>query len=163
MVFILAILFNLTVKMTHAQVRNFEKVGQEWQTDLSKHSIELNELKALLKRDGIPPIDHPKFLPSAKAKAVSNSTQPSTDRSELNGVACTSLMGSNIGPISSRRIPMTNLLAERHCTNSTLHKTFKSFFAFYLLSFGKFLPNWVVCTGSSHFQRIGQVPVGNQE
>ena len=50
---------------SQAQVQNFEKVGQEWRTDLNKHSIELNELKALLKRDGIPPIDYPNYIPAS--------------------------------------------------------------------------------------------------
>ncbi len=42
------------------QVQNYEKIGQEWKTNLNEHSIELNEIKALMKRDGIPPIDNPK-------------------------------------------------------------------------------------------------------
>jgi hypothetical protein len=50
-----------------SQVQNFEKVGQEWKTDLSNHSIELNEIKALMKRDGIPPIDNPKYITAADA------------------------------------------------------------------------------------------------
>ena len=68
-----AIIFLLllpTLSGLYAQVQDFEKVGQEWQTDLSKHSIELNEFKALLKRDGIPPIDHPKYVSSKLAKNV---------------------------------------------------------------------------------------------
>ncbi len=52
------------------QVQNYEKIGQEWKTDLSKHSIELNEIKALMKRDGIPPIDNPKYISTKKAKTV---------------------------------------------------------------------------------------------
>ncbi|MCF6356426.1 MAG: DUF3179 domain-containing protein [Draconibacterium sp.] len=52
------------------QVQNYEKVGQKWKTDLTIHSIELNELKALLKRDGIPPIDNPKYISAKEAKTV---------------------------------------------------------------------------------------------
>ncbi|MCF6332205.1 MAG: DUF3179 domain-containing protein [Draconibacterium sp.] len=53
-----------------AQVQNFEKVGQKWKTDLNNHSIELNEIRALMKRDGIPPIDNPKYISAEKAKNV---------------------------------------------------------------------------------------------
>jgi hypothetical protein len=53
-----------------SQVQNFEKVGQEWKTDLSKYSIDLNEINALMKRDGIPPIDMPKYISAETAKTV---------------------------------------------------------------------------------------------
>ncbi len=50
-----------------AQVHNLEKVGQKWKTDTAKHSVPLNEFRALLKRDGIPPIDNPKYISSTDA------------------------------------------------------------------------------------------------
>lgn len=40
---------------------NKEKINQEWKTDITNKSVPLNEFIALLKRDGIPPIDNPKF------------------------------------------------------------------------------------------------------
>lgn len=60
----------ITFIQVNGQVQNFDKVGQEWLTDLNRSSIELKELKALMKRDGIPPIDQPKFIKASKATKV---------------------------------------------------------------------------------------------
>lgn len=66
--FILIILFATIFSVTVlAQVQNFEKVGQEWKTDTVKHLVSLNEFRALLKRDVIPPIDNPKYIPAKEA------------------------------------------------------------------------------------------------
>jgi len=69
--FILTILaITVFYEIGSTQIKNSEKVGQEWKTDLNKHSIELNELRALMKRDEIPPIDNPKYISAKKAKKV---------------------------------------------------------------------------------------------
>lgn len=65
---IISLLFFILIHiLTTAQVRNFKNVGQTWKTDLTKHSVALNEFTALLKRDGIPPIDKPKFIKATEA------------------------------------------------------------------------------------------------
>lgn len=51
-----------------AQVINMRNVKQEWQTDQSKHLVNLDEFRALLVRDGIKPVDHPMFWNIQKAK-----------------------------------------------------------------------------------------------
>ena len=65
---IFTLLINVIISNTgFSQVQNFRRVGQEWKTDLEKHSTELNEFKALMKRDVIPPIDHPKYISTSDA------------------------------------------------------------------------------------------------
>jgi len=49
------------------QVPGAGEVGQVWKTDTAKHAVPLTEFRALLKRDGIPPIDHPSFIRGAEA------------------------------------------------------------------------------------------------
>jgi len=53
-----------------SQVQNFEKVGQQWKTDLKNSSIDLSEIRALMRRDGIPPIDSPLYIPASIASTV---------------------------------------------------------------------------------------------
>jgi Protein of unknown function (DUF3179) len=62
------------------------KVYQKWQTDKSKHSVDLNEFRALLKRDGIPPIYKPKFWTQKEAGTTFFEHEPII-AVELNGEA----------------------------------------------------------------------------
>jgi hypothetical protein len=48
---------------------NPRNVELNWKTDTTKHSAPLNEFTALMKSDGIPPIDSPKFWDKEKATA----------------------------------------------------------------------------------------------
>ena len=52
----------------NAQVQNADKIGQEWKTDTINKSIELDNLKALLKRNQITPINEPKFWTKSEVK-----------------------------------------------------------------------------------------------
>ncbi len=49
------------------QIRDPRSVNQEWKTDIKSTEVELGEFLCLLKRDGIPPIDHPEFVPAKEA------------------------------------------------------------------------------------------------
>lgn len=49
------------------QVQNPDKLDKRWKTDTTIHTVPLEEFKALLPRDGIPPIDKPKFFERKKA------------------------------------------------------------------------------------------------
>ena len=60
LIYILIAVFVFSCTLLFAQM-NKEKINQEWKTDITNNSVPLNEFTALLKRDGIPPIDNPKF------------------------------------------------------------------------------------------------------
>ena len=45
-----------------AELNDPREIQQPWTTDVSQRSIDLQEFKVLLKRDGIPPIDEPAYL-----------------------------------------------------------------------------------------------------
>ena len=52
---------------TNAEVRRLTG-GEEWRTDFSRHSVPLSEiLSGGPPRDGIPPIDHPRFESAGEA------------------------------------------------------------------------------------------------
>lgn len=68
------------------QVINMNDITQDWKTDLENRNIELNELRALLKRDAIPPIDNPEFWKSEKANKIYFKNEPVTVI-EINGEA----------------------------------------------------------------------------
>ncbi len=68
------------------QVANFEKVGQVWKTDLSRHTVPLSELTAHLPRDVIPPIDNPVFISIQEAKTAYFEHEPAIVL-DLNGEA----------------------------------------------------------------------------
>lgn len=59
----------LTPFFMNAQ-NNPRNIELNWKTDTTKHSVPLNEFTALMKPDGIPPIDSPKFW--GKEKAMEN-------------------------------------------------------------------------------------------
>ena len=67
---LILLIFTIITKNSLAQVQNYEKINQEWKTDLNINSIELEEIKALMKRDGIPPIDNPEYISTEDAKTV---------------------------------------------------------------------------------------------
>lgn len=48
--------------------QNMERVGQHWKTDIDNRIVDLNEIVALLPRDGIPPIDDPVYWDINRAK-----------------------------------------------------------------------------------------------
>lgn len=60
LIYILIAVFIFSCTLLFAQM-NKEKINQEWKTDIANKSVPLNEFTVLLKRDGIPPIDNPKF------------------------------------------------------------------------------------------------------
>ncbi len=82
----LIILINSILLSTNAQVINMNDVTQEWNTDLNNRNVELNELRTLLKRDAIPPIDNPEFWKSDKAFKTYFKNEPVTVV-EFNGEA----------------------------------------------------------------------------
>ena len=57
----LTIILVFTITSTDAQIINMRNVKQKWGTDTLTRNVELNEFRALLNRDDIPPIDEPKF------------------------------------------------------------------------------------------------------
>lgn len=57
-----------------------------WQTDLSKHSIDLTELVRAGKKDSVASVDHPKFVPPEEASKWLNAKEP-VIVVELNGEA----------------------------------------------------------------------------
>ncbi len=61
---LLIVLMSLPV---YAQ-RNFERVGQQWNTDKENRIVDLDEIIALLPRDRIPPIDDPVYWDIERAK-----------------------------------------------------------------------------------------------
>jgi hypothetical protein len=63
----LSLLTALVVAGASGQITDERGVNQKWRTDLSKHSVPLSEFKALLPRDGIPPIDRPSFIGKREA------------------------------------------------------------------------------------------------
>ncbi len=62
----LAIVVILPNQIIKAQ-QNPRGLELNWQTDTSKHLVSLDEFTALMQRDGIPPIDQPKFWDKEKA------------------------------------------------------------------------------------------------
>ncbi len=60
------IIFQTVVIQAQNNPRNVEL---NWKTDTTKHAAPLNEFTALMKPDGIPPIDSPKFWDKEKATA----------------------------------------------------------------------------------------------
>jgi len=51
--------------------------GGRWRTDLSKHSIDLKELKAGGPgKDGIPALSHPRFVTTAEARKWLDQKEP---------------------------------------------------------------------------------------
>ena len=61
-----------------SQVINMRDITQDWKTDLKNRKVELNEFRALLKRDAIPPIDEPEFWDSKKAFKTYFNNEPLT-------------------------------------------------------------------------------------
>lgn len=69
-----------------AQIINMRNVTQHWKTDTVIRTVNLNEFRALLKRDAIPPIDKPKFWKGKEALRTYFKNEPVTVV-EYNGVA----------------------------------------------------------------------------
>jgi len=61
---------------TFAQVQNPERLDKRWQTDTTKHSVNLSEFIALMPRDGFQVLNYPKFLDKKEALAVFYKNEP---------------------------------------------------------------------------------------
>lgn len=68
------------------QVQNPDKLDKRWKTDTTLHTAPLREFKALLPRDGIPPIDHPQFFDRKQSLQNYFEHEP-VIALEINGVA----------------------------------------------------------------------------
>ena len=82
----LIVIFIFTVTSTEAQIINMRNVKQEWETDTLNRKVELNEFRALLKRDAIPSIDEPKFWKGRESTKTYFKNEPVTVV-EHNGIA----------------------------------------------------------------------------
>jgi len=60
-------LFLLVIPFFMSAQNNPRNIELNWKTDTTKHAVPLNEFTALMKPDGIPPIDSPKFWEKGKA------------------------------------------------------------------------------------------------
>ncbi|MBW6536716.1 MAG: DUF3179 domain-containing protein [Mariniphaga sp.] len=60
-------LFLVLIPFLMSAQNNPRNVELNWKTDTTKHTVPLNEFTALMKPDGIPPIDSPKFWDKEKA------------------------------------------------------------------------------------------------
>ncbi len=83
LIFLTAIFF---IPSTDAQIINMRNVKQKWETDTLNRKVELNEFRALLNRDAIPPIDDPKFWKGREATKTYFKNEPVTVV-EYNGIA----------------------------------------------------------------------------
>ena len=98
--------------------KNKEKVNQQWKTDLTNHSVPLDEFTALLPRDKIFPIDKPKYWTKKEAGETFFAHEPVISI-EINGVARAyplsilmfhEIVNDTIGgvPISATYCPLCN-------------------------------------------------------
>lgn len=62
-------LFLISIPFFMNAQNNPRNIELNWKTDTAKHAVPLNEFNALMKPDGIPPIDSPKFWDKEKATA----------------------------------------------------------------------------------------------
>jgi hypothetical protein len=83
--FILLLLFFFLNSSLFAQL-GASKVQQQWKTDKENRSVELDEFRALLKRDGIPPIYKPAFWTQKEAGETFFAHEP-VIAVEINGKA----------------------------------------------------------------------------
>lgn len=65
---LLGILLVVLMSLSASAQRNMERVGQQWNTDIENRIVDLDEIVALLPRDGIPPIDDPVYWNVDQAK-----------------------------------------------------------------------------------------------
>jgi hypothetical protein len=63
------LLFIFTITYGFAQKKPRD-IQIDWSTDTSQHEVPLSEFTALMKPDGIPPIDDPKFIDLKEAKEI---------------------------------------------------------------------------------------------
>jgi len=82
--FLLIIILVLSTSL-FAQIE-VNNVNQKWKTDKENRSVELTEFRALLKRDGIPPIYNPKFWTQIEAGETFFAHEP-VIAVEINGKA----------------------------------------------------------------------------
>ncbi|MDX1672458.1 MAG: DUF3179 domain-containing (seleno)protein, partial [Balneolaceae bacterium] len=83
LIFIIALLFSLNIPESTAQTSKFSN----WETNLSKKSIDLDELiPGGPPKDGIPSIDDPKFIEQGEADSWLGNQEP-VIALEVNGVA----------------------------------------------------------------------------
>lgn len=67
---LIGILLIVLISLPASAQRNMERVGQQWNTDKENRIVDLDEIVALLPRDGIPPIDDPIYWDKSKAENV---------------------------------------------------------------------------------------------
>jgi Protein of unknown function (DUF3179) len=75
LIFLLLFFLFLAMK-ANSQIQNPSRVDPRWKTDTSIRSIELSEIKALLKRDVFPVFDNPTFINSKEADTVYFGREP---------------------------------------------------------------------------------------
>jgi hypothetical protein len=59
----------ITSIVANSQI-NERGIEQEWKTNKTNRSVDLDEFRVLLVRDGIPPLDEPVFWSVSKAKSI---------------------------------------------------------------------------------------------
>ncbi|NOG45920.1 MAG: DUF3179 domain-containing protein [Calditrichaeota bacterium] len=82
----LLLIFLLALSTTLFAQIEVNNVNQEWKTNKDKRNVELDEFRALLKRDGIPPIYEPKFWTQKEAGETFFAHEP-VIAVEINGQA----------------------------------------------------------------------------
>lgn len=58
----IAFAVSLFSNTTFGQLKNPKKLAYEWQTDTTKHSVDLSELTIAVSKDALPTLDFPKFI-----------------------------------------------------------------------------------------------------
>ncbi len=73
---LILILALISIRPLSAQIQNPDRIDPRWKTDTSFRSVELSELKALLKRDAFPVFNNSKFINKAKADSIYFEMEP---------------------------------------------------------------------------------------
>ena len=60
--FSLSVLFLFIITMVNAQMQNAKNIPFDWNTDISKHSVDLSEIQIVLPKGSFPTLDFPKFV-----------------------------------------------------------------------------------------------------
>ena len=60
--FSLSVLFLFIITLVNAQMQNPKNIPFDWNTDISKHSVDLSEIQIVLPKGSFPTLDFPKFV-----------------------------------------------------------------------------------------------------
>jgi len=60
--FSLSVLFLFIITILNAQMQNPKNIPFDWNTDISKHSVDLSEIQIVLPKGSFPTLDFPKFV-----------------------------------------------------------------------------------------------------